>query len=146
MLVNTLFLSFQILNTKVIFNAQKTDGEDVTGFLTFDRVEINIGAGFDASSGIFRVPISGIYKMTFSGQTAYSEVQLTWIRVYKNRSETLHITDGNKAENAYGNNLSYVWMMTLVQGDELKLESAFYLYASSDEPLTFTGQLIHIEN
>ena len=66
-------MSFQILNTKVVFNAQKTDNlGNVKGDLTFDRVDINIGDGFDGSSGIFKVPITGIYKMSFSGQSAHN--------------------------------------------------------------------------
>merc|ERR1711953_527140 len=52
----------EILNTKVIFNAQKTEGGNVRGNLTFDRVDINIGDGFDGSSGVFKVPVTGIYK------------------------------------------------------------------------------------
>ena len=149
MLVSTCFLSFQILNTKVIFNAQVTDGGsnyEVTGDLTFDRVDINIGGAFDGSSGIFKVPISGTYKMTFSGQSAVNRIDFTWIRVYKNGSIMFYIYDANRAENAYENNVSYTWIMTLVQGDELKLSSVNYLHATNDRPLTFTGELIHIEN
>ena len=131
----------------MIFNAQVTEGgSEVTGYLSFDRVDINIGDAFDGSSGIFKVPISGTYKMTFSGQSAAIKINYTCIRVYKNRSLMFCIFDGNRAENAYEKNVSYVWMMSLVQGDELKLYSVNYLRASSGEPLTFTGQLIHIEN
>ena len=40
-----ILLSFQILNTKVIFNAKKTEGDsDVTDLLTFNQVDINVGA------------------------------------------------------------------------------------------------------
>ena len=83
-------MSFQILNTKVIFNAQVT--ETVLGFdanlkqpgnLTFDQVDINVGYGFDGSTGVFKVPISGIYKMSFSGANAYGQ-NYEYIIVYKN--------------------------------------------------------------
>ena len=83
--------------------------------------------------------------MTFSGQSTYGKIDYTSIRVYKNGSIMFYIVDDNDAE-ADGNNVSYQWMMTLVQGDELKLYSFNYLHAYSDNPLTFTGQLIHIEN
>ena len=147
MLVSTCFLPFQILNTNVIFNAQKTKGmNEVTGYLTFDQVDVNIGDAFDGSSGIFKVPISGTYKMTFSGQSAYVKIDTTSLRVYKNGSIIFSIYDSNEAEKADGNNVSYIWMMTLVQGDELKLSSANYLSASIVYPLTFTGQLIRIKN
>ena len=135
-------LSFQILKTKVIYNAKKTEGFNVRGDLTFDRVDINIGDGFDGSSGIFKVPLSGIYKMSFSGQSANGRFENTSIRVYKNGSYMFHIYDGNAAENAYANNVSYTWIMRLVEGDKVKLNSMNYLYPY----LTFTGELIHILN
>ena len=113
--------------------------------MTFDRVDINIGFAFDGSSGIFKVPISGTYQMTFSGQSALNKINEINIGVYKNGSLMFGIHDSNKAEKADGNNISYTWMMSLVQGDELKLDSLNYLSAYSDRPLTFTGQLIHTE-
>ena len=45
-------MPFQILNTKVIFSAQVTTGYAVTGDLIFDRVDINIGGGFDGPGGV----------------------------------------------------------------------------------------------
>ena len=56
----------------------------------------------------------------------------------------LIIFDGNEADNE--NNLSYTWMSHLVKGDELTLNSANYLSVSQFTPVTFTGELIHIEN
>ena len=139
-------LLFQILNTKVIFNAQKTQGyNDVIGTLTYDKVDLNIGGGFDGSSGIFKVPVSGIYHLSFSGQSANKNT-VTAIYVYKNGLPMFRIYDTNEVENSNAHNVSYTWMMTLVQGDELKLNSHHYLLANSDERLTFTGELIHIEN
>ena len=134
-------MSFQILNTKVIFNAQKTEEGNAGGYLTFDQVDINIGDGFDGR--IFKVPVSGIYKMSFSGQFF---IEFTSIRVYKNGSYMFDIYDGNEAEKADVNNVSYTWVMRLVKGDALKLYSFNHLHAESYAPLTFTGELIHIEN
>ena len=140
-------MKFQILNTKVIFNAQKTEGgNDVIGYLTFNQVDINIGDGFDGSSGIFKVPVTGIYTMSFSGQSAYDRIDSSGIHIYKNGSEMFRIVDGNTAAYGAENNVSYTWIMRLVKGDELKLNSWHYLYANTYEPLTFTGELIHIEN
>ena len=130
----------------MIFNAQRTGVGNVQGDLTFDRVEIDIGSGFDGSSGIFKVPISGIYKMTFSGASAFNKNDPTIIRIYKNGSYMFAIYDCNEAENADENNVSYTWMMKLVNGDQLKLYSDNYLYADANIPLTFTGELIHIEH
>ena len=138
-------MSFQILNTKVVFNAQKTDNlGNVKGDLTFDRVDINIGDGFDGSSGIFKVPITGIYKMSFSGQSAHNRnIDYTNIAVYKNASLMFNIYDSNEPD---GNNVSYTWIMRLVKGEDLKMYSYNYLNTGKYEPLTFTGELIHIEN
>ena len=135
-----------MLNTKVIFSAQVTTGYAVTGDLIFDRVDINIGDGFDGSSGIFTVPVSGIYKMSFSGQSANVRFDITSIRVYKNGDQMFNILDSNDAEKVGTNNVSYTWIMRLVKGDKLKLESVNYLYADNYARLTFTGELIHIEN
>ena len=137
----------------MIFNAQKTCcGFNVKGFLTFDRVDINIGDAFNGSSGIFNVPVSGIYKLNFSGQSAYERNDVTRVKVYKNGSYILGIWDSNEGKHEMetthdGNNVSYTWIMKLVKGDKLKLESVNYLYADDvDDFLTFSGELIHIEN
>ena len=139
-------MSFQILNTRVIFNAQNNEWSNVKGDLTFNRVDINIGDGFDGSSGIFKVPVSGIYKMSFSGQSGYNKFVATSIWVYKNGDLMLDIWDSNDAEKADANNVSYTWIMRLVKGEDLKLYSYNYLNTGKYEPLTFTGELIHIEN
>ena len=134
-----------MLNTKVIFSAQVTTGYTVTGDLIFDRVDINIGGAFDGPGGVFRAPISGIYKLTFSAETAQGKLEYANIRVFKNGSDImLIIIDGNGADDQ--NNLSYTWMSHLIQGDELTFNSARYLQVSDTGPVTFTGELIHIEN
>ena len=84
--------------------------------------------------------------MSFSGQSALVKIQSTLIYVEKNGSYIFAVWDSNTAEKADGNNVSYTWMMTLVEGDELKLKSVNYLYANIYIPLTFAGELIHIEN
>ena len=121
-------------------------GGNVNDDLTFDIVDINIGDGFDRTSGFFTVPVSGIYKMSFSGQSGYDKFDFTRIRVYKNGYNQFYIYDGNDAEKADINNISYTWIMKLVKGDKVKLYSSNYLYVGVWARLTFTGELIHIEN
>ena len=58
----------------------------------------------------------------------------------------LRIYDSNAAIGGDGNNLSYTWMMKLAKGDELKLSSENYLHGTITFPITFIGNLIHIEN
>ena len=84
--------------------------------------------------------------MSFSGQSALVKIQSTLIYVEKNGSYIFAVWDSNTAEKADGNNVSYTWIMKLVKEDKLKLYSKSNLYASSNRPLTFTGELIHIEN
>ena len=48
-------LSFQILNTKVIFSVRKTKDGDGLGYLTFDKVDINYG------TGKLKLRLNGIY-------------------------------------------------------------------------------------
>ena len=67
------------------------------------------------------------------------------ILVIKNTEKTLRIYDSNAAERADGNNLSYIWIMEIEQGDTVYLYSVNYLYADSDYHLTFTGQLIQMQ-
>ena len=140
-------ISLQVLNRKVIFNAQITQGEnDIIGNLTFDHVSINIGGGFDGSiAGVFKVPVSGNYQMSFSGSSATNTEVLSQILIYNNDSEILRICDSNELH-YYGNNLSYTWVMKLAKGDELRLSSENYLHATSTSPITFTGELIYVEN
>ena len=135
-------MSFQILNTKVIFSGRITEiGAVGPKSLTFNKVDINVGEAFDGS--IFTAPISGIYKMTFSGQSGF-QIEIV---VENNNKKVFHIIDGKKVEySMHLNNVSYTWMMKLDVGDRVKLRSANDLYATSDFPLTFTGELIHIEN
>ena len=140
-----IFLSFQILNTKVIFSGRITEiGAVGPKSLTFNKVDINVGEAFDGS--IFTAPISGIYKMTFSGQSGF-QIEIV---VENNNKEVFHIIGGKKVEyiiDPYDlNNVSYTWMMKLVEGDKVKLFTHNTLYATNDMPLTFTGELIHIEN
>ena len=115
------------------------------GDITYDRLDINIGGGFDIDSGVFVVPTSGTYRLSFSGQSGAGKNEFTSVRVMKNGSRLFYIRDSNAADDA--NNLSYTWVMNLTQDDRVNLSSFNHLYASggiSVYPLTFTGELIHI--
>ena len=136
------------MDTKVIFSAVRTrtgnSWGNFKGPITFDNLAINLGEGFDATSGIFTVPTSGTYRFSFSAQSAYRKYGVTTVWVIKNGMEVFYIYDGNDAENGDANNISYTWMMNLSKNDRINLDSRNYLYARSYEPVTFTGELIHI--
>ena len=122
-------MSFQILNTKVIFNAQVT--ETVLGF---DANLKQPGNALNGSAGVFTAPIAGIYRMTFSDQSALDEIEKTQVTVTKNYRFFFRIFDSNEA-----------WMMQLNVGDEVRLYAMQNLNPSYYFPLTFTGELIHID-
>ena len=135
------------METKVIFSAVKASGGNFKGDITYDRLDVNIGGGFDIRSGVFVVPTSGTYRLSFSGQSGAGKYEFTKVLVKKNGSMILNIWDSNEAEKGDVNNISYTWVMNLTQGDRVNLSSFNHLYASggiSVYPLTFTGELIHI--
>ena len=137
-----------MLETKVIFSAVKTrtgnSWGNFKGPITFDNLAINLGEGFDARSGIFTVPTSGTYRFSFSAQSALGKNQFTEVYVKKNGENVLKIWDSNEAEKADANNISYTWMMNLSENDKINLDSVNYLWAHSENPVTFTGELIYI--
>ena len=96
----------------------------------------------------FTAPVSGIYRMSFTGQSAFGKNEVTRIGVWKNKKLMFRIVDGdgNEAEKGQGNNIASVFLMDLTQADQVHLWSRNYLVAKSTFPLIFTGELIHITN
>ena len=133
-----------MLETKVIFSAVKTSGYNFKGPITYNTLAINLGEGFDATSGIFTVPTSGTYRFSFSAQSGSGKYEPTEVWVKKNGKNIFRICDSNDAEKADANNISYTWMMNLSENDRINLDSVNYLWAYSANPVTFTGELIHI--
>ena len=117
----------------MIFSGRTT--KDGFGFLIFDQVDINIGGGLDGSIGVFKAPIAGIYKMTFSGPFGYTFI-------VKNASTYFYMYESYTAP---AEDRSYTWMMELEAEDYVKLYSQTYFFADDNFSLTFTGELIHID-
>ena len=129
------------MKTKVIFEGRKTSGGDFANYITYDEA-VSIGEGFDASTGTFTTPMDGLYQFTFSGRSGY-EKDVTYIRVYKNGSETVVISDRNEAD--HGNNVTFIWHMELSKNDKIriKIDSDDLLFAGDTSPIIWTGQLLH---
>ena len=53
----------------VIFSAERTEGGNFDGTITFDNSNINVGGGMDYQNGRFQTPLTGVYSFTFSGIT-----------------------------------------------------------------------------
>jgi len=132
------------IEKKIVFAARKTSGDNFDGEITdYDIVDINEGAGFDQQSGRFRAPEGGTYFFTFSGVTG-SPKSVTYVGVYKDGSLHHDIADGNGADT--NNNINGSWMTSLSKGEEIHLEVyGGKLFASSDWPVIFTGNLLKLD-
>ena len=136
------------MNTKVIFNARKTDGGAAfTGYINFNEIDINIGNGHDGY--IFVAPISGWYKFSFFGVTGYGypglEPNHTMINVQKNYVVNFTIFDDNNENYHVGNNLAVTWIWYLEKDEHVGFTvTGRTVQASIPSPIIFTGELIHI--
>ena len=107
---------------------------DADETITFDETETNIGNGMDSSTGIFTAPVSGTYSFSFSGVLTPHpmEQQNILLRVVcqNNESKTIDlnfelkqwnydVTDDTDAGEFY---VSYTWIMSLDQSDEIFLK------------------------
>merc|ERR1712062_501631 len=110
-----------VLETKVIFSAVRTSGGNFQGDITYDRLDVSIGGGFDIRSGVFVVPTSGVYRLSFSAQSGSEKYKFTRVYIKKNGSTIFNIWDSNEADDI--NNISYTWVMNLTQGDRVNLSS-----------------------
>lgn len=143
-------------NLAVIFSVKSSYPLMNEALVDFNQAEINIGDGFDRTW--FTVPIDGIYKFTFSVQNP----MFTTFRLFKNFDfhNGLDIMVNQDADDAVlvGNIKYSTWMMRLVKGDVLKMMSIIHenditLYnyeynprsGKNNLPITFTGELIHID-
>ena len=131
----------------VIFSAQRTQGKNFDGWVTFDQANVNVGEGMDFLHGKFLTPASGIYSFTFSGITGYTQTSYTTIDVLKNGIQAFKILHDARGQNqnsgGKGNNLSYSWMLDLKANDVIQLYiSHNAMYADAENHVIFTGQLI----
>ena len=142
------FFTLQILNAKVIFIARRTVRFiNDAGFIIFDQIDIDTGHGFpEFRPSSYKIPVDGIYKMTFSARVT----KFTSFRLFKNKFFEMHIMDGldkpkDQDEFADWYINSFTWMIRCKKGDKLKLKPNGPLYANSEYPMLFTGELLHID-
>ena len=143
------------LKPKVIFNARIWSCIE-SGELIFDAVDINVGGmavggRFDQSTGTFRVPVGGIYKMSFSLLFEDSRgIEIDVVnRGVVTEYEKLTIANFGIVDESFGpRNGAYTWMMYLIKGDEIYLNAGFDSLPGGKrtllcpDELTFTGELI----
>ena len=133
---------------KVLFRAMKTDGgKAFTGDIKFNDVTPNIGAAMNGPEGIFRAPVAGYYKFSFSASSGYKKYSGTYVYVIKNGRPELSIWDSDDGSGSDGINIGYTWKWHLNLEDTVKffVPRHFYLCADSVVPVTFIGELLNVE-
>ena len=111
------------------------------GIIKFTEAPINLGNSVDPNTGIFSATTSGVFFFTFSSTTSSREAGLSEVEILKNgvRFNIIYDSNGN---NKY-NNLNSSWMMSLQEGDEVKLKVRNgELFANENINLIWTGRLL----
>ena len=129
----------------VVFHAIRNTGGLFKGDITYDIVPTNVGNVMNARTGEFTAPYDGTYFFTVVGLSPDKEQHIK-IEFVKNGVPTRNWIYHNKGGKV-SQTLSYQWMLKLNAGDRLKLQVVNYdLYANSEDPVIFTGQLVSLTN
>ena len=139
-----LFVFFQDATTKVFFALKKKDNvENFKGQITFNQQITSSDGDFDLdlANGKVTIHIPGVYQFSFSGQGGYQISENTYVIVLKNGNEIFDIWDSSNSAGDV-NNLSYVWMMEMQDGDTIQMNAGSHLYTDQYTHVTFTGELI----
>lgn len=62
------------MNKTVAFVAQRNSTYNRNGTILFTRLHLNIGNGFNQSTGVFTAPVSGVYHFYFTGRISISGI------------------------------------------------------------------------
>lgn len=128
----------------VLFAAYRTASfTTLKSIITYNGLTVNEGRGMNATSGIFRSPISGIYEFNFHGITNWGSAATNHTRVrlmVNNVWKTL--SHGDKG---HTHTLSISTLLVLKAGDQVAcyLETGGLIFDTPNEMFTqFTGQLL----
>ena len=113
--------------------------------ITYTEVIANEGQGMVPNTGIFVVPISGLYSFTFSALTE-KEGHYTYVQVCKNIVHLFNIHSNPQAssEESY-ENLTFSWYMSLTKDDKIFLRmnaNGKTLHVKDAFPVVFSGHLL----
>ena len=133
------------VNTRVIFSAIRKAVSLSDEDITYTETVANIGNGMNPKTGVFTVPVSGIYSFSFSALKDPNYTHFCNVYVKKNGEQQFRIreTDFNAAD--YYGNIGYSWTMALVQNDEILLSGDIYdhpLYVDNLDFIWFNGHLL----
>ena len=154
---NGLFVNYQVFvwfngvlkSNDVIFSVIRKAVQDeynnvqAGDIVTFNEVIANIGNGMNPETGVFQVPVSGLYEFSISAETNIDN-SVTTIEVYKNNVYQFRITDLNRSNGKHFNNIAYSWILDLIQGETVKLRMSKDngLVVKQDVFVWFNGQLL----
>lgn len=107
---------FNAVSKSSVSSVLRSDSDST---LTYDTLSLNVGGGFDASSGTFTAPSNGIYafmaKETSSDSRALAELVLK-----RNDADVIFMTPSASAENAKETKSSSV-VVQLDKGDRVQI-------------------------
>ena len=142
------------LNTRVIFSVHRigeSNNPPLDQIITYSKVIVNEGQGMDPDSGVFVVPVSGIYQFSFSALTGIENLSddgynHASVKVFKNDDRQFNILS-NPDESAKNSkeNLSFSWLMSLTKDDKIYLkmyENGNTLHVKDHYPVVFNGHLL----
>ena len=132
------------LKTNVVFSAALSGNYNTVALnqpvVIYDKVYVNIGSGYDSTTGLFTCPVSGYYKFDMSVATAGNGMYVILVH-NDNYVIACHAPKGYSFQ-ACSNGVS----IKLAKGDVVKVISGYspsYMYSRQADPyITFNGMLI----
>ncbi|XP_069107599.1 complement C1q-like protein 4 [Argopecten irradians] len=129
-------------NTFIAFSAGLTNGTEshVATNVTYDKVFVNAGNGYNSNTGVFTAPLAGTYVFMFHSLSQTN--QQLWLDLYKNSNYV--VTGHAHAVHDYASSSNAV-VLTLDQGDALYIRARGdnYVYGQPDEIYcTFSGFIL----
>ena len=102
---------------RVMFAVSKTTDTGV-GDIIFDEVTQDTAKAYDTNTGVYKVPQSGIYSLSFK---SHNDCRDPYVWVYKNGIKDLIIYEWNNDDRGACLVTSTSWIMDLQKGDEIVL-------------------------
>ena len=138
------------LNTRVIFSVARKghlNNPPLGQKITYTDVITNEGQGMDPNTGVFDVPVSGIYSFSFSALTENNGWNGNGIgvKVFKNNGKQFTIHSNPQDPHQNYENLSFSWLMSLTKDDKIYLRmngEGKTLHVKDQFPVVFNGYLL----
>ena len=139
------------LNTRVIFSVARKghlNNPPLGQMITYTDVITNEGQGMDPNTGVFDVPVSGIYSFSFSALTEKNGKNgnnYILVEVFNNNGYQFSINSNPQDPLQSYENLSFSWLMSLTKDDKIYLRmnsGGKKLHVKDQFPVFFNGLLL----